>query len=216
MNLPILNAPMALVAVGLALLAGCASLADPRSAPKPVVADLGHCLARSAQVDGDGSTGAEQALPRVVVSAASDSASSYVERGFRKSLQGDRDGAIAAFERALAHTEPDLEADRMRWSYGWAMFNAKDYRCALAQFEQARRIAPQQVSWLPQTLAITYWQLGEHENAIAWYHVAATGAPGCWADARSAEACTRHWQRAERRALGEVISAWKQWRVGNG
>lgn len=153
---------------------------------------------------------AEQSLERVVVLADAERATSLVGRAWDKSRKDDRAGAVALFELALTRPDSNMPVDRIRWSYGWAMFNLNDHACALAHFDLARRAAPEQVRWVPFTFAVTYWQMGARDVALAWYDEAARNEPGCWIDARAAERCTRHWLRPERRALGELLTAWKR------
>ncbi|MBL8522178.1 MAG: hypothetical protein JNN20_00675 [Betaproteobacteria bacterium] len=194
-------------ALSLVFVAGCAT--TERNMP-PIPTALAACtlppLVFRAPVE---IAPAEQSVEKVVVRAELDSASSIVERAWDKSLAGDREGTIALFNLAASHPRSNLTVDRILWSYGWAMFNLRDYPCALSRFEEARQAAPNQDSWVPQTLAITYWQMGQHDIAATWYDVAAKGAPACWSSAKAAESCTRHWLKSERRALGELVTYWK-------
>lgn len=196
-------------------LAGCAatSTAPKLDYPNNPVAVACASAARGnlpARPAGD----AEQALDRVVVTAAPEDAGVLLSRGWIKSREGERDATVALFDLAMTRADADTPIDRIHWSYGWAMFNLKDYACALAHFDEARKAAPDQVRWLPQTFAVTYWQMGDHDAAVRWYEVAARNEPGCWIDARAAERCSRRWLRPERRALGELLTAWKRQRVG--
>jgi len=206
-----LSFPSILLLAALALLAACAGTGSTPKTLPPIADASVACPSRTSPVLFPAAAGeAEQLLERVVVSADPESATSLVARGWDSSRGNDRDTTVALFDLALTRPDSNTPADRIHWSYGWAMFNLHDHRCALAHFEQARQAAPDQVRWLPQTLAVTYWQLGERDAALGWYDEAARNEPGCWIDARAAERCTRRWLRQERRALGELLSEWKR------
>lgn len=145
-----------------------------------------------------------------MVSADPESATSLVARAWDRSRSEDRDGTMRLLDLALTRPDNNTSTDRIHWSYGWAMFNLKDHRCALAHFEQARQAAPEKISWLPQTFAVTYWQMGEHDIALRWYDEAVKNDPDCWINAKAAAQCTRRWLQQERRALGLLLTAWKQ------
>lgn len=198
-----------------AMLAGCATsgpapMIEPPIAPVSVAcAPPGGAGGRPVQAGA-----AEQSLERVQVTADPENAGVIMSRGWRKSREGDRDATIALFDLALARADTDTPVDRIHWSYGWAMFNLEDFGCALAHFNEARKAAPDQVRWLPQTMAVTYWRLGDRDTAVRWYDHAARNEPGCWADPKTAGRCTRAWLPPERRALSELFAAWKRFRVG--
>lgn len=193
------------------LLASCAATIPAPKIDSPIAPVRVACApAARADLTARPTAEAEQAVDRVVVTAAPEDAGVLVSRGWYKSRNDERDATIALFDLALTRADANTPVDRIHWSYGWAMFNLKDYSCALAHFDAARQAAPDQVRWLPQTLAVTYWQLGDHDTAIRWYELAARNEPGCWIDARAAERCTRGWLRPERRALGELLTAWKR------
>jgi tetratricopeptide (TPR) repeat protein len=199
----------------LLLLAGCAV---PGAAPmiEPYIAPISAvCPPRAGGqvVTARGDT-AEQAVDRVDVTADPDNAGVLMSRGWLKSRDGERDATIMLFDLALSRADTDTPVERIQWSYGWAMFNLHEHACALAHFDEARKAAPDQVRWVPYTLAVTYWQLGERDTAIRWYDHAARNEPGCWMDARAAGACSRYWLPQERRALRELFAAWKRFRVG--
>jgi tetratricopeptide (TPR) repeat protein len=196
----------------LLLLPACATLESPRTPLPPLPPLTAACMQLDAPAVNPAS--AENALPdeRVTVTAQTDHADELIERGWRKSLEGDRATVIRLYARALNRTDATWRTERIHWSYGWAMFNLGDYACALAHFERSRQLDPSTAAWLPQTLAVTYWQLGQRETALEWLDAAAHAEPGCWADARAAVQCTRHWQAKERRALGELLHARKEWK----
>lgn len=153
------------------------------------------------------------ALDPVTVSAKTDHADELIERAWKKSLEGDRATVMRLYSRALNRTDATWHTERIHWSYGWAMLNLGDYACALAHFERSRSLdASSAAPWLPQTLAVVYWLSGEKDTALAWFDRAANADPGCWADATKAERCTRHWQPKERKALGELLHARREWK----
>ncbi len=193
------------------LLAGCAGTGTAPLVAPPMEAVSTACASRAApDTVSARAAEVEQSLERIVVSADPESATSLMARAWDRSRSDDRDGAMKLFDLALTRPDSNTPTDRIHWSYGWAMFNLNDHRCALAHFEQARQAAPEKISWLPQTLAVTYWQMGEHDVALRWYDEAAKNEPGCWIDAKAAERCARHWLRQERHALGLLLTAWKQ------
>ncbi len=200
--------------IAAALLAACAAPGPPPRVMPPIAGVSAACAPRTVPVQSSGKAGeAEQSVERVVVSADPESAASLVARAWERSRNNDRDTTVALFDRALTRRDGSMTVDRIQWSYGWAMFNLRDHRCALAHFEEARQAAPDQVRWLPQTLAVSYWQLGERDVAVRWYDEAAKNEPGCWIDAKAAARCSRHWLQQERRALGELLTEWKRWRI---
>lgn len=195
-----------------ALAAGCAGTSAPPFAG-PSIAPASVACAPPAAPGRPPAPAAEQTVARVLVSADPETATSLVNRGWDKSRDGERDAAVALYELALKRPDSNMPAERIQWSYGWAMFNLQDHTCALAHFDAARQAAPEQARWVPQTFAVTYWQMGERDVALRWYDEAAKNEPGCWIDAKAAARCTRHWQRQERRALGELLTAWKRQRL---
>lgn len=197
------------VMVTCGLAAACASLEPGRSVLPSLPALTLHCVQyESAERP---SPAAEASAP-VVVSAQSDPADELIERAWRKSLEGDRGTTMRLFARALNRTDATWRTERIHWSYGWAMLNLGDYDCALAHFERARSLDPAGASWLPHTLAVTYWLKGERDTALEWMDRAANADLGCWASAKSAERCTRRWQQKERKAMGELLHARREWK----
>lgn len=194
-----------------ALLDACAINGAPAMVEPTIAGVSTACASRPAiSAERPVQAAAEQSLERVVVSAAPESATSLVDRAWDKSREDDRAVAVALFELALTRPDSNMPVDRIHWSYGWAMFNLNDHACALAHFDLARKVAPERVRWVPSTFAVTYWQMGQRDIALRWYDEAARNEPACWIDARAAERCTRHWLRPERRALGELLTAWKR------
>jgi tetratricopeptide (TPR) repeat protein len=194
-----------------ALLTGCANTGTSPERMPPIASVSTACAVRVvSDVHIATSRVAEQSVERVVVTADPESATSLVARAWDHSRAGDRERTMKLFDLALLRADNNMPVDRIQWSYGWAMFNLNQHRCALAHFEQARLAAPDQIRWLPQTLAVTYWQMGEREVALRWYDEAAKNEPACWISAKAAEACTRHWLRQERQALGHLLTAWRR------
>ncbi len=173
------------------------------------------CAPRAfANAPGHKAGSSEQFVERVEVTAEPESAAVLTSRAWERSKAGDREATIALFDLALRRPDNNVPAARIEWSYGWAMFNLKEHACALAHFDEARKAAPDDYRWVSYTYAITYSQMGRRDVAIDWYETAAKNEPGCWIDAKAAERCTRHWLRQERRALGELLTAWKHQRLG--
>lgn len=198
-----------------ALLAGCAVSGPARMIEPPIAPVSASCVAPAGAHARAANTGAaEQSVERVVITADPEDPGVLVSRGWGKSRDGERAATVALFDLALTRADANTPTDRIHWSYGWAMFNLKDYACALAHFDAARKAAPDQIGWVPHTMAVTYWQLGDRDTAIRWYDHAARNEPGCWIDAKSAGRCSRHWLPQEKRALRELFAAWKRFRVG--
>lgn len=194
------------------LLIGCGSTRTAGFVEPPIEPVSSACVSPrvSRAATANTVTDAEQSVERIVVSADPESASSLASRAWDRSRADDRNETVRLLELALTRADNNMPVDRIHWTYGWAMFNLNEHRCALAHFEQARRLAPDQISWVPHTFAVTYWQMGEPDLAINWYDVAAKNTPGCWIDAKAAARCTRRWLRQEQRAMGLLITAWKQ------
>jgi tetratricopeptide (TPR) repeat protein len=155
---------------------------------------------------------AGDAVDRVTVSAQTDHADDLIERAWKKSLEGDRGTVMRLYARALNRTDATWRTERIHWSYGWAMLNLGDYACALAHFERSRSLDAANATWLPHTLAVTYWLKGERDIALEWFDRAANADLGCWASAKSAERCTQRWQPKERKAMGELLHARQTWK----
>lgn len=203
--------PLSLVGT---LLAGCAL---PGAAPmieRPIAPVSTACMPRSGNIAAAPAGAAEQSVDRVVVKGDPGDAGQIMSRGWLQSKEGNRDATIALFDLALTRPDADTPAERIHWSYGWAMFNLRDHACALAHFNEARKAAPETTRWVPYTLALTYWQLGDRDTAIRWYDHAARNEPGCWNDAKAAGTCSRYWLPQEKQALRELFAAWKRFRVG--
>jgi tetratricopeptide (TPR) repeat protein len=149
--------------------------------------------------------------PEALVAAVAPSRTAryFLGEGYLAAQAGNRGEAIRFFELAVRFPDNDQPIDRVQWSYGWGMFALGDYACALARFEAARQASPDTITWLPQTLAVVYWRLGNQQRALDWYAVAVRNLASCWADPKAAAYCTRHWRPAEQRALLEVTAAWR-------
>ncbi|MBL8519345.1 MAG: hypothetical protein JNK75_01620 [Betaproteobacteria bacterium] len=195
------------------LLQACVTAPDERIALPDLPPLTPACVQFEAPQAASAAQGAAQPLERVTVRAPTDPADALIERAWQKSLEGDRATVMRLYARALNRTDATWRTERIHWSYGWSMFNLGDPGCALAHFGRARDLdAAAAESWLPQTLAVTYWQMGAHDTAQHWFDSAARANPGCWSDARKAEGCTRHWQPKERKALGELLHARRAWK----
>jgi tetratricopeptide (TPR) repeat protein len=188
--------------------------AQDRSGPSIDGVSIACASGAIANTSGGNAASPEQLIERVVVTAEPESAAALTSRAWERSKVGDRETTVALFDLALLRADDNVPTARIQWSYGWAMFNLKEHACALAHFDEARKAAPDDYRWVSYTYAITYWQMGQRDVAIDWYETAAKNEPGCWIDAKAAERCTRHWLRQERRALGELLTAWKYHRLG--
>ncbi len=145
----------------------------------------------------------------VAAAAPTRTARHFVDLAYLAAQDGNRDEAIRLYELAVRFPDNDRPMDRIQWSYGWGMFALGEYACSVARFEEARKASPDTVTWLPQTLAVAYWRMGERQRAVDWYNVAVGNLASCWANMKSAAYCTRFWRPHEQRALFEVATAWR-------
>ncbi len=158
-----------------------------------------------------------QQIDRIEIVADPESATSLVARGHALSLTtDDTAGTDALFKLALSRADINTPASRVHWSHGWAMFNQKQYPCALAHFAAAYQANPDDARWAHYTYAVTYWQLNDRLNAIRFYEEAVSQEPSCWRDVASGIRCTGRWRNHQRRAWSELFAAWKAHRIARG
>jgi tetratricopeptide (TPR) repeat protein len=199
-----------------ALVGGCANTESPVKPAYPTYRVATACPTPSGSVPAKSVTTDAPFTESLVASATpTRTARDLVGPAYLAAQYGRRDEAIRMFELAVRFPDSDQPIDRVQWSYGWGMFALGEYACAVARFEEARRASPDTVSWLPQTLAIAYWRLGEREVAVDWYNVAVGNLASCWANLKSAAYCTRSWKPHEQKALFEVATAWRAQRFQN-
>jgi tetratricopeptide (TPR) repeat protein len=200
-------------AVVSAILTGCASTTTSSPSPQPPAypsVNLATACPQSAQVRAASlSTPAPNTETLVAALAPTRTARVLLDEAYTHAMEGNRAEAIRLYDLAVRFPDNDRPIDRVQWSYGWGMFALQDYGCALARFEAARAAAPDNTSWLPQTLAMVYWRLGDKERALDWYGVAARNLATCWVAPKSVAYCTRHWRPHEQRAILEVNAAWR-------
>lgn len=93
---------------------------------------------------------------------------SHVERGARLEAQGDRDGAIAEFARAVQVDPGDARA---HWRLGSALSKKGSLNEALAELQKARALDPGNAE-VRNDLGITLAQKGRLDDAIAEFQEA--------------------------------------------
>ncbi len=208
-----------ILVVSSVLLWGCAQSTRPSVPAFPTVRVATACKSVAPVARAPAAATNSDALPNaeVLVAAAAPSRTAryFVGEGYLAAQAGNRAEAIRLYDLAVRFPDNDQPIDRVQWSYGWGMFALGDYACALARFEAARQASPDNITWLPQTLAVVYWRLGDQPRALDWYAVAVRNLSSCWADNKSAAYCTRHWRPAEQRALLEVTAAWRAQRFSD-
>jgi tetratricopeptide (TPR) repeat protein len=182
-----------------------ANIAPIETACRSVRTAVGTLTAASANV---------QQIDRIEIVADPESAASLVARGHALSLiTDDIEGTNTLFRLALSRTDTNTPASRVHWSHGWAMFNQKQYSCALAHFAAAYKANPDDARWAHYTYAVTYWRLNDSANAIRFYEEAVSKEPSCWRDVPSGIRCTGRWRNHQRRAWSELFAAWKAHRI---
>lgn len=131
-------------------------------------------------------------------------------RGYVRSLAGDYSGANEDYIRALANADPKSAKYRhILWSLGWSQFNVGDDNAALLFWERAEQHHGGSPYWVPYTVAISYWRLGEKEKALAYYHLAVKSNPD-WGTDAGVEKMTSHWKKAEKKVHVELFAEYKK------
>ena len=117
-------------------------------------------------------------------------------RRWRDQAEGDGDAALTAlielgryetdrrrrgaanrhYERALARVTDDLVLRRrLHWTRAQSCAEFGDFACAREHWRKAASDGPLHPRWLPAAYAYGLWQLGNREQAVAWYRVAVQG-----------------------------------------
>lgn len=204
--------PIAAIIAAAAFLAGCASGPAPEPPAYPSVTIASSCPHSAPNtVDAARAASSSELQTETLIASTSPSRTARVllDEAYAHALDGNRAEAIRLYDLAVRFPDNDRPIDRVQWSYGWGMFALNDYACALARFEAAREAAPTNTSWLPHTLAVVYWRMGDKPRALDWYGVAVRNMASCWADPKNVATCTKRWHRHEQRAILEVNAAWR-------
>lgn len=135
------------------------------------------------------------------------------QRGMMFFLQGVRTRGQRDFDRAFAIGEPGSPQLRYaHWSYGWAMLSIGEHATAVSHWQRAGDLHPGNPEWLPATLAVGLWSMGERETALAFFDVAAREQPGRWGSAEAVNATTAGWRPNERLAAQSLHDHWRSLR----
>jgi serine/threonine protein kinase/tetratricopeptide (TPR) repeat protein len=118
--------------------------------------------------------GKEQEALAVCSEAVSiDPQSAHAHRNTALVLANASDAALRDPAQAVAHAEKAVELNPMNPDFrdmlGVALYRTGDYTAAIAAFDQARELyqSDDRTDWF--FLAMTHWQLGNHEEARKWY-----------------------------------------------
>ncbi|RYZ72165.1 MAG: tetratricopeptide repeat protein [Lysobacteraceae bacterium] len=131
-------------------------------------------------------------------------------RAYLFAQAGDLERALRDYDAALQWAGDDPVYRRsVLWSRGWTRYNLGDTGLAMADWNQAGQMHGGRPYWLPYTLALGYWTLGEKALALQWFDAAVQSMPGWGQDAGFADK-TRHWRPAQKAAMEGLFAAWKQ------
>lgn len=129
-------------------------------------------------------------------------------RAYVRGLSGDLKGANEDYERALASAHPKSDQYRhILWSLGWSQFNAGDDIAALNFWKAAELQHGGKPYWVPYTIALSNWRLGNNELALAQYDMAVKS-NGVWGTETGVKELTHHWKPAEKKIHEELFAAY--------
>jgi tetratricopeptide (TPR) repeat protein len=129
----------------------------------------------------------------------------YLLNAAGDTAEGDRD-----FQRVLEITAANGDSVNHRralWSLGWSAYNRGQAGEAVAWWQQAAAGFRGHPSWVPYTLAVGLWTMGERDAALAWYGVAADS-DAAWRQSEGVQARTQRWREAEQAAAQALFQAW--------
>ncbi|MGH8051312.1 MAG: hypothetical protein ACREPB_11690, partial [Arenimonas sp.] len=63
--------------------------------------------------------------------------------------------------------------------------------------------------WVPYTVALSYWRIGEKEIALAYYDLAAKNDAG-WGNEEGVLQKTHHWKAFEKKIHSELFAEYKK------
>ena len=121
---------------------------------------------------------------------------------------GDTRRALRDYDAALAASAGDsLRTRHVYWSRGWSRYDAGDVAGAITDWHAAGKLHGGAPHWLPYTLALGYWTLGESQPALQWYGVAVASNPAFGTDDGLQEKISR-WDARQQAMMRSLHAAW--------
>ncbi len=128
------------------------------------------------------------------------------QRAYVRSIAGDFAGCEEDYLRALESADKKTVTYRhVLWSLGWSKFNMGDDKSAIDYWGQAEQHHGGSPYWLPYTVSLAYWHLGEKELALAYYG-AAVKSDSAWGSPEKIEQKIHHWKAREKKVHGELFA----------
>ena len=122
---------------------------------------------------------------------------------------GDTQRALRDFDAALAASDvASVQARHVYWSRGWARYDNGEVAAAIADWREAARLHGGSPYWLPYTLALGYWTMGERDEALRWFDIAVTSQPVFATDEGIREKI-RNWDERQQENMMALHQAWK-------
>ena len=122
---------------------------------------------------------------------------------------GDAQRALRDFDAALAASDADsVHARHVYWSRGWARYDNGEVAGAIADWRDAAKLHGGSPYWLPYTLALGYWTMGEQEEALRWFDMAVSSQP-VFATGEGIREKIRHWDERQQQNMMALHQAWK-------
>ena len=122
---------------------------------------------------------------------------------------GDTQRALRDFDAALAaSTAGSAQARHVYWSRGWARYDTGDVDGALQDWQEAGRLHGGTPHWLPYTLALGHWIIGDREAALRWFDIAVASDPVLATDDGLREKI-RNWDERQQVNMLALHDAWK-------
>lgn len=128
------------------------------------------------------------------------------QRAYMRSIAGDLAGSEKDYLRALESADKKTVTYRhVLWSLGWAKFNMGDDKSAIDYWGQAEQHHGGSPYWLPYTVSLAYWRLGEKELALVYYAMA-VNSDLAWGLPDKVLQKTHHWKDGEKKVHGELFA----------
>lgn len=122
---------------------------------------------------------------------------------------GDTQRALRDFDAALAASSPaSVHARHVYWSRGWARYDSGDVPGALADWREAAKLHGGSPHWLPFTLALGYWTIGDRELALRWFDVAVAAQPAFATEEGLREKISK-WDERQQENMMALHEAWE-------
>lgn len=128
----------------------------------------------------------------------------WQNQGYYWSLRGDRGQTDDNYQKAFA---ADPAGTGHHASYGWALYNLRDYEGALRVWREAFTGIDHNYASRFVCLALAHYRLGQASAAVDWYQMQCL-AEGNYTSLSGMRAFTQYWQTAEQQAVEEIYHHW--------